>query len=76
VMPEHEKEKIRTERRNHAKRKISKVTIVEEGHVQDDHNARSQGAGANITRQRADPINAGDQMSRRNRSISHIRSGI
>ena len=76
AMPEHEKEKIRTERSNHAKRKISEVTIVEEGHVQDDHNARSQGAGANITRQRADPINAGDQMSRRNRSISHIRSGI
>jgi hypothetical protein len=65
-MPEHEKEKIRTERSNYAKRKISKVTIVEEGHEQDDHNARSQGAGANTTRQRADPINAGDQMSHRN----------
>jgi hypothetical protein len=68
AMPEHEKDKIRTERRNYAKRKISQVNVVEDG--QEDHNTRipggnGTGVNANI-RQRDKPIDAGDRMSRRN----------
>ena len=71
-MPEHEEEKIRNERSTYAaKRKVSELSSAEEPPPPAaDNNRTSNG------QQRADPINAGDQMTRRHRGIGQVRSGV
>jgi len=49
------------------------LTIAEE--PPDDSATTNGNRTPQINRQRAEPINAGDQMSRRNRSIGQVRSG-
>jgi hypothetical protein len=75
-MPEHEKEKIRNERSKYAaKQKISELTSTEEN--QDDGaSGNTENRNTQNNRQQAEPIDAGDQMSHRNRSIGKIRSGL
>jgi len=75
AMPEHEKEKIHNEHSNYAKRKISELTTLDEA-PKEDANIRNQGNNVNgANRQRAEPIDARDQMSHGNCSIGQIRSG-
>ncbi len=75
AMPDHEKEKIRNERSNYAaKRKISGLSTSASEDPADDSNTTPGNRGSQV-RPRAEPIDAGDQMSRRNRSIGQIRSG-
>jgi len=76
AMPEQEKEKIRNERSNYAKWKISELNTVQEDTPDTNNCQHSTNGNGGSSRQCADPVDAGDMMSQRNRSIGQIRSGI